>query len=330
MSDTALHQPHDKLFRATFSQPKNACAFLRCHLPHDIEALLSWDTLVAKSPRYTDTNYAAFESDLAYTARFHGSTRELIILLEHQRAQHPALLLRFLGYVTRTWERLIRSNPSSHLPPVLCMVVAQSGSPWAGPENLAHLVEICPEAELALRQYQPSLGIHALDLFQTPYHRLKGTPDGTLTLRALKAQPVGELLSDAVWDQSLICKVSAHTEEMFLRYVLNAEDNRAAVLARAEKVRSKSFLTNAMTIAQQLIEEGRVEGRVEGREEGRQEGGILGRQQSILLCLEIRFGELPDTIRSQITAVKSIAKLESILSTAIHNSSLEQIALSLR
>jgi predicted transposase YdaD len=98
------------------------------------------------------------------------------------------------------------------------------------------------------------------------------------------------------------------------------------VLARAEKVRSKSFLTNAMTIAQQLIEEGRVE----GREEGRQEGGILGRQQSILLCLEIRFGELPDTIRSQITAVKSIAKLESILSTAIHSSSLEQIALSLR
>ncbi len=326
MSDTALHQPHDKLFRAIFSLPRNASAFLRSHLPQDISGLLSWDTLVARSPQYTDTNYAAFVSDLAYTARFLGSTRELIILVEHQRAQHPGLPLRFLGYVTRTWERLVRSKPGSELPPVLCMVVAQSGDPWAGPENLAHLVEIFPEAELPLRRYQPSLGVHALDLFQTPYNRLQGTPDGILTLRALKAQPVGELLSDAVWDQSLIRKVSAHAEEMFLRYVLNAEDNRAAVLARAEKVRSKSFLTNAMTIAQQLIEEGRVE----GREEGRQEGGILGRQQSILLCLEIRFGELPDNIRSQIAAVKSIEKLESILSTAIHTSSLEQIALALR
>ena len=36
MPDESLHQPHDKLFRATFSNPENAAAFLRHHLdaPH--------------------------------------------------------------------------------------------------------------------------------------------------------------------------------------------------------------------------------------------------------------------------------------------------------
>jgi hypothetical protein len=34
MPDDSLHQPHDKLFRATFSNPENAAAllFLRHHL----------------------------------------------------------------------------------------------------------------------------------------------------------------------------------------------------------------------------------------------------------------------------------------------------------
>jgi predicted transposase YdaD len=72
-----------------------------------------------------------------------------------------------------------------------------------------------------------------------------------------------------------------------------------------------------MTIAQQLIEEGRIE--------GRQEGSIQGSQRSVLLCLEIRFGQLPDSLRKQISAVQSIPKLESILASTVNGASLEQI-----
>jgi len=321
MQTPALHQPHDKLFRGVFSQPDNAAAFLRSHLPSEIVRLLAWQTLTTESIGFTDANYLTLESDLSYAIRFHNSDEELLILVEHQSSQQPMFLLRALGYVTRTWERLIRAAGGDRLPPLLCVVVAQSPHAWAGPVNLAHLVRLSPEATGALRSYQPSLGLHVVDLFSIPYDQIFGTPDGVLALRALKAQPTGELLSEAVWDTSVIKQVSPHTAEMFLRYVLNAEDNKEAVLARAEKVQSKSFLTNAMTIAQQLIEEGRIEGRLEGR----QEGSIQGSQRSVLLCLEIRFGQLPDSLRKQISAVQSIPKLESILASTVNGASFEQI-----
>ena len=45
MPDEALHQPHDKLFRATFSNPENAAGFLRHHLDATLTPLVDWNSL---------------------------------------------------------------------------------------------------------------------------------------------------------------------------------------------------------------------------------------------------------------------------------------------
>jgi len=45
MADEDLHQPHDKLFKEGFSDPANAAALLRQHLPAEVAALIQWDQL---------------------------------------------------------------------------------------------------------------------------------------------------------------------------------------------------------------------------------------------------------------------------------------------
>jgi predicted transposase YdaD len=45
MSDDPLYQPHDKLLKATFSNPENARAFFKNHLPEPVAAACASDSL---------------------------------------------------------------------------------------------------------------------------------------------------------------------------------------------------------------------------------------------------------------------------------------------
>jgi predicted transposase YdaD len=45
MTGDELHQPHDKLFRAAFSKPETAAAFLRAYLDSEFVALVDWESL---------------------------------------------------------------------------------------------------------------------------------------------------------------------------------------------------------------------------------------------------------------------------------------------
>jgi hypothetical protein len=67
-------------------------------------------------------------------------------------------------------------------------------------------------------------------------------------------------------------------------------------------------------------------GRQEGRQEGLREGVITTRQRAVLDALEIRFGEVPDSIRQSIEALHDEARLRSLLRIAIQAPSLESFA----
>jgi predicted transposase YdaD len=45
MPEDSLHQPNDKLLKATFSVLENACAFFKNHLPKEVAGALEWGTL---------------------------------------------------------------------------------------------------------------------------------------------------------------------------------------------------------------------------------------------------------------------------------------------
>ena len=101
MPDDPLHQPHDKLFRATFSDPRNAAAFLRHHLGGPLPALVDWDSLALLPGSFIDSRMAGSEADLLFSARIGGSDALFYILWEHQRSEAPLMGLRLLSYMVR-------------------------------------------------------------------------------------------------------------------------------------------------------------------------------------------------------------------------------------
>ncbi|MCX6880624.1 MAG: Rpn family recombination-promoting nuclease/putative transposase [Verrucomicrobia bacterium] len=73
MPDESLHQPHDKLFKAGFSDPVNAAGFLREEIPASIAGRIDWGQLRLEPGSFVDSHYRHTESDLLFSAPFGGA-----------------------------------------------------------------------------------------------------------------------------------------------------------------------------------------------------------------------------------------------------------------
>jgi hypothetical protein len=328
MDDLPLHHPNDLFFKAIFSSVANTAAFLRHHLPPQLAACIPTDGIVIENSSFLDPTLSDLHSDLLLRITFPESDAILIVLLEHQSSQDPKLPLRLLGYIQRVLERFAREvAPATKLPPVLPFLISQSDRPWTAPIEIHDMLLFPAGLRELLLPYQPRLTIHVLDLFTTPYGSLGGTPDGVLALRALKAKPVHALLSDAVWDASVLEAVSSDALVSFLRYTFDAEDDPDAVIERTKEFRSETMNTTVMSAAQKLIERGRelghAQGHAQGRDEGLTEGKCQGIRAAIVDALEMRFGPLPYDIRSLLEAPCSLDDLRTLLGDSIRCSSLE-------
>jgi hypothetical protein len=91
MPDGSLHQPHAKLFRATFSNPENAAPFLRHHLDAPLPTLVDWNSLSLLAGSFIDSKMAGSEADLLFSANIRGSNALLYLLWEHQHSEAPLM-----------------------------------------------------------------------------------------------------------------------------------------------------------------------------------------------------------------------------------------------
>jgi hypothetical protein len=216
MPDESLHQPHDKLFKATFSDPVNAAAFLRHHLGGPLQALVDWDSLALQSGSFIDPQMAGSEADLLFSAKIGGSDALFYILWEHQRSEAPLMGLRLLSYMVRIWKRQAREGgPSTKLAPILPLVLAQDSDRWRTSTQFHELFAFPQSSWAAIRDCTPDFAFRLLELVDLPYEDIHGTPEGILTLRSLRAEPLGELLHSLVWDREVIAGVDTKAVERF-------------------------------------------------------------------------------------------------------------------
>jgi hypothetical protein len=203
------------------------------------------------------------------------------------------------------------------------VVLAQDGKPWKGSTRLSDLIGIPPEHESALRPWQPELVFKLIELVRIPYQDFRGTPEGVLTLRALKAAPVDELLSDHVWDPKNLESVSGDALERFLRYVYDRDLRRDAFLNRMTGFTEFTTLkTQLMTLAEQFREEGHQIGHQAGKAEG-----LLGAmRRAVLRALEIRHGAVPPELADRVQALDSQDALDRLHEAAICSCSVEDFA----
>ena len=327
MREDDIHQPNDKLLKATFSVMENARGFFENHLPENVVVAVDWTTLALEPCSFIDTQFSSSESDLLFHVKLHGSDAFIYLLFEHQSVEDPRMALRMLSYILRIWERFARNHaPPAKLPAVLPIVLAQGRRPWKNAPRLRDLIDLPEECAGMFLPWQPALEYQLFELVRMSYADIEGTPEGILTLRALKAEPLNELLGDEVWDEPLLFSISESALEQLLRYVLNADLGTPALKERIRKIRIKPLKDKTMTLADRLREEGKIEGKKEGKKEGKEEGRIQALRDAVLHALEIRCGGCPEGIREAVGAVNDLGNLKRLFENAIRTGSIEEFA----
>jgi predicted transposase/invertase (TIGR01784 family) len=316
MSDEPIHHPHDKLFKGAFGQPANAAGFLRWQLPAALASHIDWDHLKLQPGSFVDSHYRHSESDLLFSAPLEESSECLIYLLfEHQLSQDPCIALRLLRYMVRIWEEHRRKNPqASQLPVILPVVLAQNAQAWEIATQFSSLLDIPPPLSEECASFVPDFTFRLIQLADLGFQAIRGTPAGILTLRVMKAERIARLLDEAVWDESLLLQVPQETLELLIRYILNADIDKAAFDRKVQSVSHPDVRTTAMSLAQQL------------RQEGRQEGRLEGRQELIIENLRLRFGFAPQGLVDAIAAIHDEAQLLRLHRASIQAASLEDFS----
>jgi predicted transposase YdaD len=338
MPEDDIHQPHDKLFRAAFSDPETAAAFLQAYLDAELVALVDWGSLHVEAGTFIDAQMKSSAADLLFTAKVHGEDAHFYFLCEHQSSEDRLMPLRVLAYMVRIWTEEAKSTPGSErLTPIIPVVVAQDDKVWKTSTKFHDLFQLPPQKWAEVRSFMPDFSFLLLQLVELPFESIAGTADGKLALRALKAQAVGELLGDPVWDHSLLRTVSAEVLDYLIRYVWNQDVDKERFWLKLKELPRTDLNPETMTLAQKIREEGRVEGRVEGREEGRVEGLEEGREEgreegmrhAIWGLLKIRFETVHEGLREELDHISNMERLEALHRQAVCCASLEEFAAAL-
>ncbi len=275
------HNPHDKLFKRSFSDPTTAASFLRYEFSKPLSRAIHWESLKLEPGSFIDSQYRSSESDLLFSTLVGDKPARIYLLFEHQRSPERMIALRLLRYMVRIWEQFHESKSSQSLPVILPVVLAHNAEHWDTPGSLAMLLDIPENLHGELDAVVPDFVFKLIQLSDIPFDKIRGTPAGVLTLRVMKAERLGMLLDDPVWDEDLVAKASMELFEQILRYIASAADlDKPAFFERLRKVNDERIRQTAMTLEQQF------------RQEGRQEGERLLLERQLVR----RFGPLPEWV----------------------------------
>lgn len=318
MPDEPLHHPHDKLFKSAFGDPVNAAGFLRWEIPAALSSAIDWERLRLEPGSFVDSHYRHSESDLLFIAPSGASECLVYLLFEHQLAPDPWIALRLLRYQVRIWETWRKNHPKcERLPVILPVVLAQNAEVWKISPQFSSLLDVPESLANDLAGLVPDFTFRLIQLANMEFETIRGTPAGILTLRVMKAERLKKLLEDLVWDESLFLRVPREIIEMLIRYILDADVDKAAFDRRVKSVTNPEIQNTAMTLAQQY------------RQEGRQEGQILAQQRAVIEALEIRFERVPEGLCEEIARIADPLRLPALLRAAIQAASLEDFSRSL-
>jgi predicted transposase YdaD len=276
-------RPHDALFKAAFEAPANAAALLRELMPAAIRAAVVWKTLDCKRGSFVDKRLVDQHSDLVFSARLRTGKPELVFfLLEHQSSGDPAMPQRMLSYQSRIWDGFVEEHPRARLAPVIAVLVSHVPGGWTVARAFEELFDPGVMALSGLAALVPRFSMLVEDLMQLTNADLAARPLAAFPKLALwllrdARDPARLLDSFEVWTPWMLelgrTQAGRNRFAVLITYMFQVIDpmNLDELHAKIRALGSRSEEV-AMTIAEQLHEQGRKKGREEGLKKGHEEG----------------------------------------------------------
>ncbi|MDQ1326783.1 MAG: hypothetical protein QG641_63 [Candidatus Poribacteria bacterium] len=283
------------------------------------------------------------EADMIFTAPFSDKAEDnpkeiiLYILIEHQSSVDPEMAFRVLSYMVGIWETQRREWINSNVPihqrkfrPILPIVFYTGSRDWDSPLDMRQLVELPASLErfiiqpdilfLNLKATEPnSLVEHdhpfgwILRLLQKEDAKSEEFEDTLrLVVEHLEQMPPNEKVN---WEKLmwflLTLIYNRREKKERVEFVKIVENNVS------EKNRKEEINEMGKTIAQELIDEGKLL--------GIEIGTVTTKQDALIRLLRVRFGVVSESLVDKIRSIKQVDQLDELFDRAIIAKELDDV-----
>ena len=279
-----IHNPHDQFYKQIFGQPDVAADYLQNYLPQEITEAIDLQNLLPIQESFIDTKLKESSVDLLFQTRFKNEPAFIYILFEHKSYNDPLVAFQLLRYMVRIWERHLKENPKTkELPVIFPLLFYHGESGWAAPVNFQGLFNKA-NTEL-LGKYIPNYEYFLADLSQLPEDQIRGgltTQAAILLMKSIFDKNLHEKVPEIIHLLYQLHNPKEKTVDLiyrFLYYIFVGARNADPVKINEVIAKTGKVTEDIMaTMAEELIQKGRIQGREEGREEGREAGREEGRE----------------------------------------------------
>lgn len=306
--------PHDKLFRDTWSNVEVARNFLSHYLPEKVLGIIDLNTLEISKDSFVDKELKDFYSDILYKINLEGKPGYIYLLFEHKSHEEKLIHLQLLEYMLKIWRLHLKQERTNHLPIVIPLVLYHGRRKWSIGTNFSSLLYGPKEV---LSEYIPDFKYILYDLSRYSDEEIKGSIIPRVVMLIFKHIFDPDLREKLPGFFSLMHDLLKQDTglkylETVLRYLFSTMDNITVdeIKNMVEQSLSEDKGGFIMTLAEQLRDEGYRRGIEEGKELWLQQGMHRG----IEIAIKLKFENDADFDKAMplIRQIKDTSRLKDI------------------
>lgn len=171
-----LHQPHDKLFKETFTDVKVAGDFLTHYLPSTLLETIDVKSFKMINDSFIEEKLRDSQSDLLYETMINGDKAYFYFLFEHKSYPTKDIALQLLGYMLEIWKRELNKMKAKELPVIVPLVIYHGKNQWKNMKRLQDWIVDYDELLHDFKRLVPDFDILLFDFSYSNRLEVKGNP----------------------------------------------------------------------------------------------------------------------------------------------------------
>lgn len=320
---TRITCPHDRVFKAAMADIRVAREFFAHYSPAYIRDKIDLDSLEFYPTSYVDKKLKLSQADIVYKVQIAGEADYLLILAaEHQSNQDKLMPYRLVRYTVDIWTNHLKQTTSKRLPLVVSIVFYHGRKPYSCTRDIRDLIA-APRDLIEQALWPPFQLFHLIDTHDLSNEILCEQQWAGIMIFFMKhifKQDFLPYLQTIMPQLRILEQIPEATEYVvsLLQYVLSAAamTNIEKFIEMVKTELSAPIGVRMMTIAEQLIEQGKQsgiqQGILQGIEQGMQKGLQKGIQKGIqkgervlfLRQLKLKFILIPKKYLAKIDAAE--------------------------
>lgn len=267
MKEKKITDPHDSIFKTSFSDKANAIDLINATFPREIVEKLKLETLTLKNTTYIDSKLRKYFSDLVYICQYEETELYITLLFEHKSFIPDFPHIQLLRYILNIQEHSIENDKKLII--TLPVIFYHGKNHW----KKRSFTEYYTLNDVLLKPFIPDFDYFLIDLSSYTDDQIKQKITGKL-LRIL-LQIMKYSYNDRILNENLekIFKIGTlYIEEpkglvffeKIIRYLYDIDDNLDVdMLMQVVKENDDKAGGLIMSTAEKLIQKGKSEKQVE-------------------------------------------------------------------